>query len=97
MTERDPNRRQLVRNRETGALSSLGHQPRAPVEQESWRSDLRCVLNDFGECLAKVPEACLCKQMPKREFEEARYRILGEKETDKEALKQMAREGGSYT
>jgi hypothetical protein len=33
-----------------------------------WSKDLRCVLNDLGECIAKTPEACQCKQMTKREY-----------------------------
>jgi hypothetical protein len=32
---------------------------------------LRCVLNDMGSCLAKIPEACLCLQMPRDVFEAA--------------------------
>jgi hypothetical protein len=31
---------------------------------------MRCLLNDGGECLAKVPEACICMQMPREVVEE---------------------------
>jgi hypothetical protein len=32
----------------------------------------RCVINNLGECLARVPEACACRQMPRAVFEAAR-------------------------
>ena len=38
---------------------------------------LRCVLNDMGECLARIPEACLCLQMPADVLEKAR-RFFGD-------------------
>lgn len=38
--------------------------------------DMRCVLNSLGECLAKVPMACLCRQMPETVFAEAHNRLL---------------------
>lgn len=44
---------------------------------DEWCRDMRCVLNSLGECLAKVPEACQCKKMPRLVFEEARARCLG--------------------
>lgn len=37
----------------------------------------RCVLNSLGECLAKIPEACRCQQMPKTVYEEARAALEG--------------------
>lgn len=31
---------------------------------DHWRKDMgRCYLNNYGECLAKIPAACLCAQM----------------------------------
>jgi hypothetical protein len=28
----------------------------------------RCVLDDYSECPAKIPEACICHKMPKHMF-----------------------------
>lgn len=39
-------------------------------------NELRCVLNSLGECLAKVPEACQCKQMPETVYLDARKNLL---------------------
>lgn len=45
--------------------------------------DMSCVLNSLGECLAKVPEACQCRQMPELVFADARKRLLGTVEQQK--------------
>jgi hypothetical protein len=38
---------------------------------ERWENALPCVLNNLGECLAKTPEACQCRQMAKDVYEDA--------------------------
>lgn len=39
--------------------------------------DMRCVWNDLGECLAKVPQACLCRQMRPHEYKKYLERFNG--------------------
>jgi hypothetical protein len=39
--------------------------------RRSWTKDMgRCLLNGLGECLAEVPEACVCRKMPPSVVEE---------------------------
>jgi len=38
---------------------------------------MRCPLNNGGECLARVPVACLCRQMDETLFRELQDRMLG--------------------
>lgn len=38
-------------------------------------SDLICVLGGGFECLAKTPEACLCRQMPAVVYRRERHRL----------------------
>lgn len=40
-------------------------------------SDLICVLGRGGECVAKTPEACLCRQMPELIYRRERDRLYG--------------------
>lgn len=46
--------------------------------------DMQCVLNNLGECLAKIPEACQCKRMPELMYLEARKRFDGESNEKRE-------------
>jgi hypothetical protein len=41
------------------------------MTEEDHTKLLRCVLNGMGKCLANIPEACLCLQMPPDVFEAA--------------------------
>ena len=55
-----------------------GRRRREVGMSDGWEKDMvRCVLNNLGECLAKTPEACLCQQMPKAVYEEARRALEG--------------------
>lgn len=36
-----------------------------------------CVLNDLRECIARIPAACQCQQMPWHIYDSARDKILG--------------------
>lgn len=48
-----------------------------PAPPDDWRKDMgRCVLNDLGECLAKIPQACLCALMPRAVYEERRRKLF---------------------
>jgi hypothetical protein len=38
-------------------------------QNEDWRKETACVLNNLKECLAKAPEACACKKMPKQIYQ----------------------------
>jgi hypothetical protein len=40
-------------------------------EQSNWQKDMgRCIFNNMGECLAQIPEACVCQKIPKTIYEE---------------------------
>jgi hypothetical protein len=39
--------------------------------------DMRCVIGGYFECAAKVPEACLCAQMPRYVYQDAYIRKYG--------------------
>lgn len=47
---------------------------------EDWKKTLACVLNDGRECLAKVPVACQCRQMPEALYHDLRFRWMKTKE-----------------
>jgi hypothetical protein len=40
-------------------------------------SDLFCVLSQSGVCIANVPLACLCRQMPEVFYRQERRRMTG--------------------
>ena len=47
------------------------------ADVDTWRTDLKCVRNDLGDCIAKIPQACVCKNMPKMVYEAARNSLMG--------------------
>lgn len=48
------------------------------VITNGWRKDMGwCVIRP-GECVANVPEACICKQMPPHVWEAMHKRTYGE-------------------
>ena len=47
-------------------------------KDEDWTKALRCVLDGYLECAAKVPQACVCAKMPKDVYLESLRRINGE-------------------
>jgi hypothetical protein len=50
----------------------------APTD-DNWRKDMGvCVLGGGRECVANIPEACLCQQMPQLVYEEAYRQAFGE-------------------
>jgi hypothetical protein len=53
------------------------------MTQERWDNAMACVWNHLRECLAKVPEACLCRQMSADEYKRYLARFDGEVRSDK--------------
>jgi hypothetical protein len=45
---------------------------------EDWTKAIRCVLDGYVECAARVPEACICAKMPKHVYLECLMRLNGE-------------------
>ncbi len=35
---------------------------------EDWTKAMRCVLDGYIECAAKVEQACVCRQMPREAY-----------------------------
>lgn len=52
------------------------------MDMKDWEKDMpRCVLNQTGRCLARIPEACACAKMPKSVCLEAKRRAEGGQES----------------
>ena len=46
--------------------------------KEDWAKTMRCVLDGYLECAAKVEEACICRKMPWIVYLENIKRLNGE-------------------